>query len=341
MPFLLLPFLLFILGIQQETPLRADGLIVHHEARERGVAIEFLNAWPDARERVERFLGTAPAAEVSLQIVRSINELRSAVKTSGGAELPRWVAGVAIKNQNQIVVRADLEGSRRDRILGLFIHELTHLAIDRRASELGATGIPRWLHEGLAQIAEGRLLTDSTPNLPMRHAFGALIPLAELDDNFPEGEGASALAYAEAESFVRWLLGHQGIGSPTRLLDEFVGGRPIAEVLSRLTSKDLSALEADWKKSLSLDRSWVLPFLGQSLFPVLLLTLSVVALNRIRRRRREWVDHWERAPEQLGEVSLDATKPLPGRVAGLEVKKDESEPEESSGRGRNDLEKEP
>ena len=54
------------------------------------------------------------------------------------------------------------------------------IAIGALARRSGAT-IPRWLNEGLAQYAEGRLFVDKAPDLAAKAFFGSLIPLDELD----------------------------------------------------------------------------------------------------------------------------------------------------------------
>src|SRR5262249_18257305 len=118
---------------------------------------------PSARKRVRALIADAPRARAELaatlgaEVLTSV-EVRLAALTAEMArlapvELPSYAPGVALANQNAIILSVtsplSLEPSDLDEH---FRHELAHLALDDAAH---GHPLPRWFHEGFATYAAG------------------------------------------------------------------------------------------------------------------------------------------------------------------------------------------
>jgi hypothetical protein len=133
----------------------------------------------------------------------------------------------------------DLRGVARHELA----HGVLHLALP--------VAIPRWLDEGLAILMADELSFLDDSQLTLLAFAGRLLPLRELIEGFPEGHGATSLAYAQAASLVRHLLARGGIEGIRRLLDAMARGAPLAEAIHVTRGIGEAELEREWQESLA------------------------------------------------------------------------------------------
>lgn len=302
-------------GLPAQPPGRVEGagVVILHPPESRTLAIDFLGAWPEAKARVRSVVGGRLPDAVTVELVGGSDVLAARVREATGSDLPGWVAGVALPGRDLIIIRTDLPGSRRERVAGILIHELAHIAVAARLREREGARVPRWFDEGVAQLAEGRVLMEQIPDLPMRAFFGRLIPLAELEDHFPATEGGSALAYAEAHSFLGFLTRQVVIGGVRPILDLLLEGQDLDGALRRLTLVPLETWEARWRADLRADRGWVAGFSLQVLTGLLVVAAVFLGVSRIVRRRRAAEAAWSAEAAGGTEVEADSG---PGEDAG-------------------------
>ncbi len=291
-----------------------EATILYPEGR-RGSALPYRDAYREARARVRRATGALPPPEITIALVEDAGALSATAQARGGSPLPTWVAGVALPAHRLIIIRLDLRSSAPVRVEGLLAHELSHVVAHHVVSGPDATPIPRWLDEGLAQLAEGRVFSPETPNLARRAFFGQLLELSELESSFPQTEGASALAYAQAESFVGWLakIGPPQVRMP-RLLVALREGHMVERAFRDTFMRSLSELETDWRIGLRKDHSWMPGAIGRLLLGVLVAVAVVLGASRIVVRRRALPAQWE---EEEPEEETDG---LGGEEARVEAR---------------------
>ena len=287
--------------------------ILYPEGR-RASAFLYHDAYREARARVRRVTGALPPQGVSIELVEDAAALTAALGKRGAAPVPRWVAGVALPGHQLIVIRLDLRTPAPARVEGLLAHELCHIVAHHVVSSPDATPIPRWLDEGLAQHAEGRVFSPEAANLAMRAFFGQLLSLSELERSFPRTEGASALAYAQSESFVNWLAKT----GPTRqrlprLLAALRQGHSVKRAVRDIFLRSIDELEADWRSDLRSDRSWMPAAIGQLLVGALIAVVVVMGASRIVLRRRALRTQWEHEEADEGGDDPAARNAPPGQ----------------------------
>jgi len=147
---------------------------------------------------------------------------------------PEWVGGVYDGK-----IRVPLGGLHRLDPLARRVlrHELTHAVVHAKTHG----NCPRWLHEGLAQIAEGRTLTRAD-----RAALAGLPPLSPADD-FADAK----LAYPAALSRTRWLEQRRGFSALLDLLERLAAGDPIERAVQKVYGDPLSELNRRWRDDLA------------------------------------------------------------------------------------------
>jgi hypothetical protein len=253
-------------------------------------------------------LGQNPTGTVHLELVNSADALARRVQEITGESLPSWVAGVAISSQNLVIARTDTSEADDARVEGLLTHEIAHLVLHQRLSLPGAATAPRWFDEGLAQLAEGRGYSPNSVNLSVRAFFGRLIPFNELDDSFPRTEGASSLAYAQAEGMIRFLKRE---GKPELLSDLILSmevGISLEDALKEHTDKSLEEWETGWHQTLKEDKSWMPAALVQAAVFLGLILAILLGAGRIIERRRSAKEAWDQELDSEGE-SFDEREP--------------------------------
>ncbi len=155
--------------------------------------------------------------------------------------VPDWVGGVF---DGKIRISVDPDSGITPALEGVLAHELAH-ALIRKASRDRAPG---WLHEGLAQWAEGKRLHSRD----FREIFaGGRKPasLQEMEGNLArKSDRAAARAnYGEALGLVEYLIQHRGEGAVICLLHDLADGLSIEEALRREAGMTPAELVAAWK----------------------------------------------------------------------------------------------
>jgi tetratricopeptide (TPR) repeat protein len=155
--------------------------------------------------------------------------------------VPDWVGGVF---DGKIRISLDPDSGITPALEGVLAHELAH-ALIRKASGDRAPG---WLHEGLAQWAEGKRLQPRE----LREIFaGGRKPasLPEMEGNLArKSDRAAARAnYGEALGLVEYLIQHRGEGAVICLLQDLAEGLSIEEALRREAGLTPAELVAAWK----------------------------------------------------------------------------------------------
>lgn len=135
-------------------------------------------------------------------------------------------------------IRVPLGGLRRldaaaEKVL---THELTHAIVHSKTRG----SCPRWLQEGLAQIAEDR---------PLTHADRARVARS-VSAGDPGTWPDARFSYAAALSFTRFLEAERGFDALVSVLDRLGDGERLDDALRGLYARDYAELAATWATTL-------------------------------------------------------------------------------------------
>lgn len=155
--------------------------------------------------------------------------------------VPEWVGGVF---DGKIRISMDPDQGVTPALEGVLTHELAHALIRRISNDRA----PGWLHEGLAQWAEGKRLLPRD----LREIFaGGRRPaaLAEMEGNLArKSDRAAARAlYAEALGLVEYLVQHRGEGALICLLHDLAEGVSMEDALKLETGLTGAGLVSAWR----------------------------------------------------------------------------------------------
>lgn len=211
---------------------------------------------------------------------------RRVAAVAGGATHGRALA-VAFPARRLVVVRQPglVEGTSASLERALR-HELAHLAL---GADPGAP-TPRWLEEGLAELASGRRLDEGERGmLAARARLGSLPTLGELDRTIEEEGPGAADAYTTSLAFVTWL----GFGDATTLVRALrEPGATLDGALERTCGRPLAEADAAWRVDLAGSGAWWGALLAVSPWS-LVGVLALVAIGRhlvVRGRLRRALD---------------------------------------------------
>lgn len=209
--------------------IKVDGELEAALGRQVGSELEA------AYERVGALLGRYPRAEVAVVIYPG-----RAFQALTGAH--GWVAAL-YDGKIRIPAKGLAEASPGE-LRRVLSHEYAHALV--RA--VGGPKVPPWLHEGFAQLAEGRSDADARRELTRASAPAAEALqrsfLAEADRD------EAARRYAAACSLVHHLLRQGGLPTLADLLDRLGRGEPPSDALRAVYGLELPALVERWRATL-------------------------------------------------------------------------------------------
>ena len=223
----------------------ADGaLTVHWYQGDDAFGQAALDAARQGSAAVTRLLGPVPDAPLDLYVYSNPEDLRGALPL-GGAE---WVGGHADPSVGAAMVVIPPGESQAIAMETGIPHELAHVLLYRFTGS-GYDALPAWLNEGIASLAEAYPKPDYAGTLAAAARDGSLIPLADLCTSFPVDAGRAFLAYAQSQSFTRYLRDTFGTTGLSALIHSYADGMDCEDGARQAVGMPLSRLEARWRES--------------------------------------------------------------------------------------------
>jgi hypothetical protein len=198
-------------------------------------------------------------APVDVYVYSTVEDLQGAL-TLGGEQ---WVGGHANPELGIAMVAippGDLQSVEMETEIP---HELAHVMLYRSLGD-GYKNLPAWLIEGLASMTEQYANADYAQALTLASQNNSLIPFSDLCDSFPPDTGRAFLAYAQSQSFVRYLRETDGTTGLTTLTRQYADGLDCEVGATRALGVPLNQLDTHWRETV----------LGQNVFGVAIRNLS-------------------------------------------------------------------
>lgn len=233
--------------------------------------------------RIEAILGRSDPRPLEIRIAYG-RESFDALQPPD-VRAPGWAAGVAFSRLGLVVVDAQASG-RAGSVRTVLLHEFAHIALGR----LTEGRIPRWFNEGFALQVAGEWSRTRSGVVARAVMARALIPLSDLDEDWPHSLTDVDLAYAQSASMVGHLLSVENGDALRRLVAKLHEGIPFATALHEAYGKPLVVLETEWKRSLTHRYGWLAVLMDSELLwagAALLLVLGAWRRKWKRRKRLE------------------------------------------------------
>lgn len=306
----LLPiFLMLSLGTVRAAPaerlqLRLGLVEVHYHRGDADLARQAAAAVQRACEIISQNLGINFTRSIQVSIACNHQEFQQLC----GMREPAWALAAALRRRRAVVVDGSrvTEATANDLRL-VIIHETVHLALFT-LEEGRADRLPLWFHEGVATWLSGaRHLRLNRGTFDIAAAYGKLIPLARLEQAFPEGASEVELAYLESEAFVAHIVTTRSRAALRRILDGYRRGEPFDEAFREALGESRAQVETAWAASLRSRFPWL-----RTLWHLVPLTLvmalgAIVAFLFVRWRRWRQYRRWKE--EEAWAAVLDEEEP--------------------------------
>ena len=222
-----------------------SGLRVHWYAGDQAFAREALDAARGGLQKTGAMLSVTPTQPIDIYIYAIAADLQTALEIGGET----WSNGHASPDLGVALVSISPGLDQSVEIERQIPHELAHvLTYQAAGSCLRYKSLPIWLTEGIASMAE-------TPNPDYPRAISdavqkqTLIPLADLCLSFPPDMSRITLAYAESESFTRFIVSQYGNLGLLKLIHAYTDGLSCEQGPAEALGSPLHELESEWWRS--------------------------------------------------------------------------------------------
>jgi hypothetical protein len=216
---------------------------------------------------INALIPTPAAAPLDVYVYANASDLQNALYL-GGEE---WQGGHANPKLGVVMVAVTPGPEQSIEMETLIPHELAHVMLYRSVGE-GYTTLPVWLSEGIASLAELYPNPDYAQALTIASQNRSLLSIADLCDSFPVDASRAYLAYAESQSFVRFLRETYGAPALLSLTSAYADGLGCDQGAVRTLGTSLASLDARWRESelganvLGVFLRNMLPYLGLFVF---------------------------------------------------------------------------
>ncbi|MGE0708115.1 MAG: hypothetical protein AB7T09_08910 [Planctomycetota bacterium] len=228
----------------------AGDVTVEHLPGSAGTAARVARLYRAAAAAVEARLGIELPARPHAIVAWSDDEFaRRHQRETGERPASGNVLAIALPGRDRVLLRESgiVEGTNAG-LEGTLRHELAHLALGRLEGRRGVS-LPRWLNEGLAELAAGRTPTGAEASALASWAKFAQMPaFAELARSFPAHGDESARAYTVSMAFLVWLDQR----APAQRLVAALGRSPEVDAAFRAVyGEDAGELDLAWRAELA------------------------------------------------------------------------------------------
>ncbi|MGB7873789.1 MAG: peptidase MA family metallohydrolase [Anaerolineales bacterium] len=220
---------------------------------------------------VSAIIPASQAAPLDVYVYASTTDLQSALFLGGES----WQGGHANPKLGVVMLAVAPGPGQSIDMETLIPHELAHVMLYRSVGEGYAT-LPVWLSEGIASLAELYPNPDYDQALTIASQNDSLLPVSDLCNTFPLDASRAYLAYAESQSFVRFLRDSYGTPALFSLTSAYADGLSCDQGVVRALGTSLVSLDTRWRESvlgqnvMGVFLRNMLPYLGLFVFMLLI-----------------------------------------------------------------------
>lgn len=225
--------------------LDGSDFVVYWYGRDPSFGQAVLNIARQGLQRAQTILDLPAPQPLKIYVYASSRELQSALQLNNQP----WVAGHASPDLHQLLISIPTGPEQKLELERQVPHELMHILQYQQVGDKYRQQ-PVWLLEGMASIAELYPNPEYNYVLTTSAANHDLLPISSLCASFPRESSGAYKAYAQAESFVRFL--HQTYGSSglLALMRQYDDGLGCEEGLAAAFGQGMPQLEYRWKQEM-------------------------------------------------------------------------------------------
>jgi hypothetical protein len=207
-----------------------------------------------------------------------------------------WIGGHASPDLGVVLVSIAPGETQSIEMERQIPHELAHVLLYRLTGPAYAN-LPTWLLEGIASQAERYPNANYAQVLAIAAQNKALLPVTDLCGPFPADASGAILAYAESDSFTRYLHETYGTSSLHTLIQSYTDGLTCEQGASRTLGPPLAQLDLRWRQTALGEKATGMAFQNFLPYLVLLGIMLVVPVWRLGMGMQKKELHDRRRPQ--------------------------------------------
>jgi len=224
--------------------LTADSVTVHWYNGDNVFGQAALDAARVGLQNISQTLPVSLNPPVDVYIYADYDDLVSSL-TLGGRQ---WEAGHADPSIGVGMLAVAPSDTQSIDLQQLVPHELTHIMLYRSLGD-GFNRLPTWLEEGIASMEELDPNPDYANTLEVASKNNSLLSFEDLCASFPADSGRAYLAFAESQSFVRFLRDTYGNTGIVALTKAYADGLDCNLGATRAVGVPLNQLDTRWRET--------------------------------------------------------------------------------------------
>ena len=203
------------------------------------------NAAIDSLAASQAILAVKIPAPIRIVVYPDSQSMQSAAQLAS----PAWAAGHASPDLGLILLSIPPGPDARAEMERQIPHEIMHI-LEYQITGTSYNQIPVWLLEGLASSAELYPNPDYQQVLEKAVDEDSLLPMSVLCQDFPRDLSGALLAYAQSNSFVRFLNQNFGTRDTLSLLNLYADGLSCEVGVQAAFGSNLNQLETRWQQEM-------------------------------------------------------------------------------------------
>jgi hypothetical protein len=225
--------------------LEDGGIRVHWYTGDIAFGQAALNSARVGLQTVRTLVPASSPNLINVYIYATPQDVQDTLKLGGYT----WVGGHASPDLGVVIVSIAPGDTQAQEMARQIPHELAHVLLYQIAGP-AYSRLPGWLMEGIASQAEQYPNADYTQVLTAAKQKRALLSMDSLCGPFPMDASGAILAYAESDSFTRYLYAHYGTSSLQALIQAYSGNFACEEGTTQALGEPLSQLDAQWQQEI-------------------------------------------------------------------------------------------
>ena len=220
---------------------------------------------------IQALIPVKPGSPINIYIYASAADVQNTLNLGGYT----WVGGHASPDLGVVLVSIAPGETQAIEMERQIPHELAHILLYRLTGSTYANQ-PTWLLEGIASQAERYPNANYAQVLAIASQKKTLLPITSLCGPFPADASGATLAYAESDSFTRYLHETYGTSGLQTLIQAYSDGLTCEQGTERAFGLPLTQLDQAWRQVSLGEKTTGIAF--QNFLPYLLLLAIVIVI---------------------------------------------------------------
>ena len=194
-------------------------------------------------ETSQEILSVTPPAPLRIYAYTSSRDLQSALQMTSQP----WVAGHTTPELGMVLISVPSGPEKKLELERQVPHEIMHI-LQYQLTGGNFTRQPVWLLEGMASLVEIYPNPEYRTVLDTSARSNSLIPFSSLCSAFPRDASGAFQAYAQSESFARFLYTNYGAPGLREMIDQYENGLGCEEGFAAALGLPLNQAEYRWRQ---------------------------------------------------------------------------------------------